>query len=413
MEAASLQDFLTGLSNMRFFTLNYSVFLENNREAKLIFLDFTNLKGINSDFGHEGGDQCFRSFGMVLKQIFPDCITTRKSGDEFLILTNSSYEEIAEKFALCQKMIQNHFILGTVPIAYGFNAGVVPAEHGINSTLEKADITMYHAKNNKNFFEFFNPDIYEEVKRREGYIKSLDIQIDSNLLTLATSRVGTLNKEFANISDVYTRDDTGQSIFVGERYEVLRNASRLRKIDYINLKNIILSEKVPDSEKLIINLHSQTLTNKNQPFQDFISALYNVASNNFDNYILSINVGDFSGNFSELIKNVLLLKELGFGLTLSDINLKTGNPLINIWAETGADFVKISPACWQTAKENDRFKALLKHYIVAFLECDTTPIFMQVENDNDADFIGAFSDKSLVAGNFIGSEQKLLFKNNS
>ncbi len=97
----SLTDELTGLYNLRGFTLLAEQELKLARREKrtllLFFGDVDNLKTINDTLGHTQGDLALRELSTILKKSFRESdILARIGGDEFLALSVSASKENAE-----------------------------------------------------------------------------------------------------------------------------------------------------------------------------------------------------------------------------------------------------------------------------------------------------------------------------
>ena len=403
-------DKISKLNSMNFFTLQYNNFINKHPNSNLIFFDFTKFKRINDEFLHQAGDACLASFGRVINSVFPDSLATRKHGDEFLILTYHSYSELPALFEKCKQIIQDHFDLGIIPVLYGFNAGIVPAEHGINPTIEKADIMMYEAKKRGLTYLNFDQNMYNIIKNDKKFIKKTSQAIINDELPLAKRFIHQINKDPANILDVYTRDFENNKLFTDHRLKLLRESGELKKLDFLNLKKIIMSSSVPYGKKIMINIFANSLFNAACPFPRFINALSNIMTGTPENYIICVNVSDFNEKIDELIDYFKLLRSLGFEVALSGFDLSGYNPLLNIWPRTDAKFIKVNPSLWKLAQENKRYESVLNYNIQAFLDNGISPIFMKIEKDEDLDFIKNISSRSLFEGNIADKEEQISFK---
>lgn len=395
---------------MPFFVKQYNKYITEHPNSNLIFVDFAKLKRINDEFTHQGGNDCLSSFGTILKQIFSDSLTVRKHGDEFLILTKHSYEEITMLFDKSKEMIQNHFDIELIPVIYGFNAGVVRAEHGINPTIEKADIMMYEAKRRNLTVINYDDELYNKVKYNQKFIRDTSTAIKENQLGLSSRIIYDAGKNPTNIIDVHTRDINNESLFSKEKLELLEKSSELKKLDYLNLKNIILQSVVPVGKKIMINIHANSLFNARTPFPRFINALYSSMDGNPQDYIISVNVNSFRNDIDELIIYLRLLKELNFEIALSSFDLTGTNPLLNIWSKVDTNYIKISNYFWKNAQTDPKYNSILRHSVPSFHEMNTKPIFMKVENEEDLNYIYNLSPHNLIEGNIVDKEQRSDFK---
>ena len=405
-------DSITQLNNMGFFKNQYSNYLNEYPNSNLIFFDFTKFKKINDQFSHDIGDLCLASFGKILKTVFPDSLLTRQHGDEFLILTNNSTEKIAQKFDECKKLIAKDNDIKLIPLVYGFNAGVVPAEENIRESISKAEIMMYEAKNKSVTYLDFDETIYDEVIKDKGFLKKTSQAIESDRLPLASRTIYQANRIPTEIIDVYTRDIENNKLFTDQRLRLLKESGNLRKLDYLNLRKIILSSAIPCGRKIIINVYAHSLLNIVEPFPRFLATLVSVMNNNPEDFIICVNVSDFNDNYSELVEQLNLIGRYGFEVALSGFELNENNPFLYIWPQVNLKYMKISPSLWKIAKENKKYYSLLNYNVQAFLENDMLPIFMKIETEEELAFIKNISDKVLFEGNLTDKEKHISFNRN-
>ena len=117
----------------------------------LILIDCDDFKEINDNFGHLKGDEALRNISRVLKESFSkDIIISRIGGDEFCIYISdiNSKDEI---ISLCKKVIEN-IKNADKSISLSVSIGVVFFKEniGFNNLFEKADKSMYKAKDRRN-----------------------------------------------------------------------------------------------------------------------------------------------------------------------------------------------------------------------------------------------------------------------
>lgn len=159
-----LTDQLTGLST-RAILFQKMMQLAGNcgTYGAVVFIDLDDLKRINDNFGHEGGDCALLYFAQVLKEYEQEYggIAARYGGDEFiLVLTESGQKEaseIAEK--LCTSLnstvaTKEHSfaIHGSLGISFYPEHGTTPEE-----LICKADLALYTAKQDgKNQCAFYS-----------------------------------------------------------------------------------------------------------------------------------------------------------------------------------------------------------------------------------------------------------------
>ena len=403
-------DELTALNNMRYFKGVYNEFLQENQFPKLISMDFTKLKYINDNFGHEAGDICLKSFGKIIREVFNDEICVRRSGDEFLILTGKPYEVIEELLKKVCTIIEEYFVLELIPFQYGFNSGIVDAEHSIKNTLKKGDVMMYNAKQNGLLYEEFDEAVYNKAHESEHFIDDITSEIESGKILYYTRSICDLDKNPLEINDVYSRNSKRESIFEEGKDQLLQASYKLKALNYANLKELILSHTVVEGQKLLINLHWQTLLSRDIDFEKFVISLSNVSLNNPENYIICINANGLNNDWENIIPKIETLKSIGYQIALGGYDISNNNPVINIWAKTNIDYIKIGDNYWIMAERSSKIATLMKATIPAFIETGTTPIYMKVENDDELDFLKSINSSCITVGNVNGQEKQLTLK---
>jgi len=149
-------DFLTGLSNRRYFTFQSAREFRKARETDaplaLLLLDIDDFKRINDTYGHDVGDRALKAFAMHLRQCSRRSdILGRYGGEEFCVLLPYTQLDVAKQIA---ERIRGHFettaidhkgsrISWTVSIGVAINSENVPS---IETLIKHADIACYAAK---------------------------------------------------------------------------------------------------------------------------------------------------------------------------------------------------------------------------------------------------------------------------
>ena len=150
MNELAYSDMLTGLHN-RHYMVEYCLEYANGeaKDAGVIFCDLNRLKYVNDNFGHPAGDGLICRFADMLKNMFPNDMCCRLSGDEFLvIILDISKEDFVQKVETFRKMNAK----GEVPMA---SIGYCYKEkaHYIGEMMNEAEDDMY--KDKKKFYEQF------------------------------------------------------------------------------------------------------------------------------------------------------------------------------------------------------------------------------------------------------------------
>lgn len=149
-----LLDQLTGLATRSLFYNQFETKMKETEQSKaaLFFLDLDDLKFINDNFGHEGGDKALKIMGEVLLQMQKqyDGIAGRYGGDEFLLLieitdTNDVFQVANEILQLLPAELE--FEAGKHTVCCSIGIALYPQDGAtLEALLAKADYALYEAK---------------------------------------------------------------------------------------------------------------------------------------------------------------------------------------------------------------------------------------------------------------------------
>ncbi|WP_298376583.1 EAL domain-containing protein [Azospirillum sp.] len=160
-------DLLTGLPNRFQFRQRLDRAIHAARGAgrrlAVLFLDFDKFKEINDTLGHELGDELLVAIARrIADSLDPSVFVSRLGGDEFTVIVEDAEERstivaVAERL---QRALDNPFPLAGNAYTLSASVGgvVFPDDSdAIDDLLRKADMAMYHAKEQgRNNFQFYN-----------------------------------------------------------------------------------------------------------------------------------------------------------------------------------------------------------------------------------------------------------------
>lgn len=159
LEQMAYYDFLTGLSNRRFFDerIKYEItsIQAKPHESSIIILDIDYFKSINDTYGHPAGDSILRQLAKLLAGGLRETdIISRYGGEEFIILLPQTSLDgalaVAEKL---RELIERHAFTvesGEVHITASFGVSLLYESNGqmLFSYYSPADKALYAAKQN-------------------------------------------------------------------------------------------------------------------------------------------------------------------------------------------------------------------------------------------------------------------------
>jgi diguanylate cyclase (GGDEF)-like protein len=171
-------DLLTGLANRTFFMEKIEeagARLRRRGEAFTVFmLDLDRFKDVNDSLGHPAGDALLKEMAARLRGSLRETdVLARLGGDEFAILQPGEPDQRDAAIMLAVRIIElvaRPFDLDGRKVSVGTSIGIALApQDGVDpdELLKKADLALYRTKSaGRNGFNFFNPEMTEEVDAR-------------------------------------------------------------------------------------------------------------------------------------------------------------------------------------------------------------------------------------------------------
>jgi diguanylate cyclase (GGDEF)-like protein/PAS domain S-box-containing protein len=149
------RDPLTGLLNRRELLARVATLLEQGRRATdlcaVLFVDLDDLKAINDEHGHAGGDLVIVSVAETLRSIVrSEDLVSRFGGDEFVVVLPhaASLDAAGDVAAKIHAALREPVVLGdaSLPVTVSIGLAVVGPTDDLDSVLVRADRALYRAK---------------------------------------------------------------------------------------------------------------------------------------------------------------------------------------------------------------------------------------------------------------------------
>ncbi|MFA5467179.1 MAG: HD domain-containing phosphohydrolase [Candidatus Izemoplasmatales bacterium] len=152
IEHISNHDYLTGIYNRRFFSMELAR-LDNpaNLPLGLILLDMNALKMFNDAFGHDVGDLALKTIATTIRDLLKEPqVVARTGGDEFAVIYPQATEEKLEELIADIKTILLRQPLHGVPLSVAFGYALKKSMGDeIDSLMKVAENDMYTNKINE------------------------------------------------------------------------------------------------------------------------------------------------------------------------------------------------------------------------------------------------------------------------
>ena len=175
------------------------------RSMSLLALDLDGFKEINDSLGHHAGDRVLQMVASRLRVILRESDTVaRLGGDEFAILlphTDTSGAELAATKIL--QVLETPMIVEGRPLTVRASIGIAAfPEHGTGEQelLQKSDLAMYVAKNDRCGFAVYSADRDGRAEQRLALVSAMWHGIENGqfsleyqpILNLRTGAIGAL-----------------------------------------------------------------------------------------------------------------------------------------------------------------------------------------------------------------------------
>jgi diguanylate cyclase (GGDEF)-like protein len=148
------------------------------RALSLLALDLDGFKEINDSLGHHAGDRVLQLVAVRLRTALRESDTVaRLGGDEFAVLlpnTDAGGAELTASKILQE--LQAPMVIEGRPLFVTASVGIAAfPEHGVGEQelLQKADISMYVAKNDRSGFSVYAADRDGRVEQRMALVSAM------------------------------------------------------------------------------------------------------------------------------------------------------------------------------------------------------------------------------------------------
>ncbi len=403
MSEKNYKDGLTGIYNLEYLKDNFADIKSKNSELFLIAIDFCKLKYINDNFGHSAGDKSIITFARLAKIFFENDIVVRRSGDEFVVLTNSDIETINKKISKIRKAIDIASERRIIPIPFDFNCGIKKIEGDFVSELNKADITMYNAKKNNKRVEYYKQEFFQQHNDEKQYLKKIDDLINEDKLNIRKQEFFSISGEPQKFFEIYTRDEEGVTLFQRETREALRKNYKIKKIDLAAIEKIFF-HRVPNYNKVLINVGSQTLMSLEFDFVKYIYDMSNLNNVNREEVVICVDLLDFEGESSSIVAKMKSLSKLGFKMAIQGLDFDRRLTLIPIVLNMDIDYVKIPIKMVIENQKEEKRKKLFLYMMSLLKDFNIQPIFVNIEKKEEFSLIANLGDHVLVRGYLFSEE---------
>ena len=194
LERMAYTDMLTRLPNRAVFydRLGQAVHMvqRQNTPFALMVMDLDKFKWVNDNLGHHVGDKLLREVASRLKRCMRKSDTVaRLGGDEFAALLPGilEYEDSRHMAAKILEHVAQPLYIDGHDLTCGVSIGIAHCPvHGADGDLlmQRADVAMYHAKNQRQGFMIYEPRLDEHSLNRLDLERELENAIGNGHLEI-------------------------------------------------------------------------------------------------------------------------------------------------------------------------------------------------------------------------------------
>ncbi len=190
-------DLLTGLANRAAFERDLATLrdraLARASTAFVVMFDLDRFKEVNDTLGHHAGDQLLIEVAQRITRVTePGDLLARFAGDEFALSgLRDSVDDIDTFVRACTSAVARPFSIDGLELVINASAGVATQAGDADSAallrragdadsalLRRADVAMYHAKQNHLGHEFYRDEIDRRTPARLSMLADLRTAID-------------------------------------------------------------------------------------------------------------------------------------------------------------------------------------------------------------------------------------------
>jgi diguanylate cyclase (GGDEF)-like protein len=190
-ERQARTDDLTGLANRRQFYAQVNAAIESCRRRgasfALLGIDLDHFKELNDTLGHYAGDLLLQQIGPRMQSVLRgEAAVARLGGDEFALILRDASAAVAAAERI-HRALARPFELDdlTVSVQASIGIAVFPDDaQTTNGLLQRADVAMYQAKEDRTRFAFYAPSADTNSRERLSLVSELKGAIEQGGLVV-------------------------------------------------------------------------------------------------------------------------------------------------------------------------------------------------------------------------------------
>ncbi len=351
-ENEALTDMLTGFFNRRGLQKVLRRKEEDGKKFHIIFVDISNFKVINDNYGHHFGDIVLKLMSERLRMVVGrDGVIARSGGDDFVVITNGDNEpvELANRIlkSLREKVIVEAETGKTecYMMVYAGVAGFPVDSKKSDDVLKYADIAMFEATRCDAKVAYCFDTGMEESVRRHLEIKDMIIKAleKEQFFLQYQPQYRTTDKRLRGFEAlVRMRTDDGTMVSPGEFISVAEKSDLILEIDEYVLRHALTQFKSVVKEardNLILSVNVSARTFGSETFESSLLSI--LAETGFPAQCLEIEITEYCvvHSMEQTIENIQKLRDYDIHVAIDDFG--TGYTALSYLAKMPITMLKI------------------------------------------------------------------------
>lgn len=386
-------DYLTGLPDRRGLYEFYNI-LESDAIVHAMFIDIDNFKRVNDIYGHIMGDELLICISKLIEEnVFG--FTSRIGGDEFVALLDGDMG-IDELESTAKKLLKNmqdidfrKDILSNVSLSIGI-VTMQKVSLRLDDILHKCDSAMYEAKyDGKNRYVFYRENDRTILKNRNMELEMDEALKNGQFEVYLQPKVNMISTKLTGAEALSRWNHPVDGVRTPAIY-----ISLFEKNGFISKLDLYMFEQVckikqgwhgKKYEHIPVSVNMSRLHLYNKEFPDMLVEIadrYGVSHNELE---IEITESVFVKDSEELIRNVKMLKEREFIVSIDDFG--SGFSALNLLKDLPVDIIKIDKEFLDDSGDDDRGKKVLRNVINMCKDLKLDVVTEGIETEEQREFI--------------------------
>ena len=390
-------DPLTGLPNTNYLyefgEEKINTVRAENRTPYLIYANISSMQSYNNNYGFDEGDRLLCLAAKTLKEQFPKALLTRDSDDHFVVITRIDDEkELSRRLNEANSIIRRdtHGNITELQI------GVAPVSEDID--LGKALDHAKHAlkyidnerKRHKSCCSFFDRNMMEVEKNRQGIIDNLDRAIEEGWIKVYYQPiVRSTNGKVCDVEALARWDDPVRGLLSPALFiPILEKSLLIHRLDLCVVKHVLSDLKTNEqngNQNVPVSINFSRADFDACDLVQEICKLVDEAQ--IDRKLINIEITEsmVGSDFDYMKEQIERFRAQGFQVWMDDFG--SGYSSLDVLQSIKFDLIKFDMGFMRRLDESDDGKIILKEMMKMATSLGIDTICEGVETESQARFL--------------------------